>query len=620
MCGIAGLLRSDSRAPGRELLEAAAERLRRRGPDSSGVWIEGAIGLAHRRLAIIDLSPTGAQPMRSPDGRYAIVYNGEVYNFRELRDELEPRAGHWRGGSDTEVILEAYARWGPACVERFDGMFAFAIWDCERERLFAARDRLGVKPFYYTHGPEGFAFASRPRALLALQPGLSREVDLQGLRSYLEAGYFPAPHSFFRAVRKLPPGHSLMLERGALSLSRYFDLGRLEVERAWVERDEADLLDELEEIVRRAVVSRMVSDVPLGVFLSGGIDSSLVAAQMARASSQPIHSFTIGFEEREYDESRWAARVAAQLGAEHRSASLKVDALLSLLPRFQEEFDEPFFDYSAFPVMSVSSLASEHVKVALSGDGGDELFGGYHYYEILARLGPLYRMPGALRRGIAGAAALLPDHRARLLAGALRQPGPDAAFAFVRSIAKDFPPVLQPDALAATTSLRDLFAETAARFPALAPGERGMRLDALFTLPDDYLQKVDLGSMSYSIEAREPLLAKELVEWAFRLPVEWKLRGGTNKYLLRKLLERHVPRELVERPKQGFGVPVDRWLRGPLREWARERCHDAASYRALPLDRARVVELLELHLSGRRDVHPLLWAVLMLLDFNVRIR
>jgi len=619
MCGIAGLLRSDSRAPTREALEAAAELLRRRGPDSSGVWIEGAIGFAHRRLAIIDLSPTGAQPMLSSDGRHAIVYNGEVYNFRELRDELEPRTGRWRGGSDTEVILEAYARWGPACVERFDGMFAFAIWDRERERLFAARDRLGVKPFYYAHGPQGFAFASRPRAILALQPELSREVDLQGLRTYLEGGYFPAPHSFFREIRKLPPGHSLLLERGAISLSRYFDLRRIAVERSWVERDEADLLDELEEIVRRAVVSRMVSDVPLGVFLSGGIDSSLVAAQMARASSQPIHSFTIGFEEPEYDESRWAARVAAQLGAKHRSASLKVDALLSLLPRFREEFDEPFFDYSAFPVMSVSSLASEHVKVALSGDGGDELFGGYHYYEILARLGPLYRLPGALRRGVAGAASLLRDHRARLLAGALRQPGADAAFAFVRSIAKDFPPVLQQDALAATKSLRDLFAETAADFPPLAPTERGMRLDALFTLPDDYLQKVDLGSMSYSIEARDPLLAKDLVEWAFRLPVEWKLRGGENKYLLRRLLERYVPRELVERPKQGFGVPVDRWLRGPLRQWARERCNDAASYRGLPLERTRIVELLELHLSGRRDVHPLLWAVLMLLDFNARI-
>lgn len=615
MCGIVGAVSVGAPVAAQAARNAAA-LLANRGPDDSGEWAEGMVTLGHRRLAILDLSPAGHQPMVSADGRYVIVLNGEIYNFRELRRELDPDEGAWRSQSDTEVVLAAYARWGEDCVTRFHGMFAFAIWDRTEQRLFAARDRMGVKPFYYHSGQNGFLFASRPRALFALDPALSRELDEQALRYYLEIGYIPAPWSVHKAVRKLPPAHWLILDRSGLRLRRYWDFRHIAPEPAWRRRSEEDLLDELEEIVSRSVRLRMIADVPLGAFLSGGIDSSLVVAIMRKHSSQPIHSFTIGFHEPEYDESIHAARVAQALGTEHRVEHLGVDDLLELLPAFRAEYDEPFFDSSAFPTLAVSRMARRHVTVSLSGDGGDELFGGYHYYRIMHGLAPLFAGPLPLRRTTAAAAGLLPGHSMKLLSAALRETDAGAAFAFARSIGKDFHGVLLPEVLARTNSLRQLFAEARRGFASgLTAAEEAMRLDTAYTLPDDYLQKVDLASMAFSLEAREPLLDQELVEWAMKLPLAWKLRRGQNKYLLRRLAYRHVPREVLDRPKQGFGVPIDRWLRGPLRDWADQRLGDPALYRNLPLDRARVQDLFALHLSGARNVYPLLWAVLVLLDF-----
>lgn len=615
MCGIVGAVSVRSPAAV-DAVRRAATLLANRGPDDVGEWAEGEVAFGHRRLAILDLSPAGHQPMVSADGRYVIVLNGEIYNFLDLRRELNPDEGAWRSHSDTEVVLAAYARWGEDCVTHFHGMFALAIWDRVEKRLFAARDRMGVKPFYYHSGSRGFLFASRPRALFALDPALSREVDEQGLRYYLEIGYIPAPWSIHRSVRKLPPAHWLTLDRSGLRLQRYWDFRQITPQRAWRLRREEDLLDELEEIIFRSVRQRMVADVPLGAFLSGGIDSSLVVAAMRRHSSQPIRSFTIGFHEPEYDESRHAARVAQALGTEHQVEYLRVDDLLDLMPIFRSEYDEPFFDSSAYPTLAVSRMARRSVTVSLSGDGGDELFGGYHYYRIMHGLAPLFAAPRTLRRAAAAAVSLLPAHSMKLLAGALREPDASSAFAFARSIAKDFRGVLQPEVLSRTSSLRQLFAAVGAQFPpGLSAAESAMRLDATYTLPDDYLQKVDVASMAFSLEARDPLLDQDLVEWAMKLPPQWKLRRGENKYLLRRLAYRHVPRETLDRPKQGFGVPIDRWLRGPLREWARQRLGDPALYRNLPLDRARVEELFELHLTGARNVYPLLWAILVLLDF-----
>jgi asparagine synthase (glutamine-hydrolysing) len=597
-----------------EALTRASATLARRGPDAEGSFSEAGVGFVHRRLSILDRSPAGAQPMHSPDGRYVIVHNGEVYNHLELREEI---GGSFRGTSDTETILAAFARFGPRCVERMHGMWAFAIWDRAERTLFAARDRMGVKPFFYSSSPARFAFASRPHALHALLPDLSRALDPQALRLYLEAGYVPAPHSIFEGIHKLLPAHYLTWRAGRLSIERYWDYTGIAPEPSWERRGEDDLVDELEEIVERSVRWRLLSDVPLGAFLSGGIDSTVVVGAMRRLAAGAVETFTIGFQEPRFDESAHAAAVARHLGTEHHSETLSVDGLLQLVPLFAAEYDEPFSDISAFPTLALSRMARQRVTVALSGDGGDESFAGYHYYGLAESLAKLRRLPlhGALARGL----ARLPSHRLRLLAGALAQPSDARAFAFMRSIAKDFAPVLSPDLLPATRSLADYFAGEADRYPSgLKAAERGMRLDCRFTLPDDYLVKVDVASMAFSLEAREPLLDHDVVEWGMRLPLVWKLREGQSKWLLRRLAERYVPRELLDRPKQGFVVPMDRWLRGPLREWARERCEDDALFAKVPLDRVAVRRLLDLHLSGQRDAHPLLWSVLALLEFGRR--
>lgn len=615
MCGIAGIIRKPGDRVDREAILKAANLLRRRGPDDQGFWIRENVGFGHRRLAIIDTSQGGKQPMVTPDGRFVLVFNGELYNYKELRNEIGDFYS-WQGESDSEVVLAAYVRWGPDCLLRFHGMFAFTIWDERERRLFGARDRMGVKPFYYHNGPKAFTFASRPRALFTLLPAISTEFDWQGLRFYLEGGYFPGHHSVYGAVRKLPPAHYFELREGEFVLRRYWDFRGSEPDQAWAQRDEDELVDELDAILARSVHSRLVSDVPLGAFLSGGIDSSLVVALMTRHSSGPVKTFTIAFDETKLDESGHAQTVASYLGTDHFCEHLKIDGLLELIPLFAEEYDEPFFDSSAFPAMAVSRLARKHVKVALSGDGGDELFGGYHYYRIAQAFGAFFQLPQWCRYSISLSAAAFPTHKMKLIAGALRHASADAAFAFIRSISKDFEGLLLPEASAHTESLYQLFARVGLDFPKpLSTAERGMRLDTLYTLPDEYLQKVDLASMSFSLEAREPLLDQDLVEWSMRLPMTWKLRRGVNKYLLRRLAYRYIPRRILDRPKQGFEVPMDRWLRGPLSDWAMNLLHEKALFQRLPISQKRALELFSLHKSRRRNVAPLLWAVLMLLNF-----
>jgi len=619
MCGIVGVVGIQG-APDPEVVRNAAATLAARGPDDSGVWISENVGLGHRRLAILDVTAAGHQPMSSREGRFVIVYNGEIYNFRDLRGELQEPGADWRSSSDTEVVLAAYAKWGPRCLERFHGMFAFAIWDRLRKCLFAARDRMGVKPFYYCFSSAGFAFASRPRALFPLFPALPGDLDLQALRFYLEAGYVPAPWSIFQSIRKLPPAHCLTWSGGELRLERYWDLGSIAPEPGWENRNEGELLDELDEIVSRNVRRRMVSDVPVGAFLSGGIDSSVVAALMAKHSSRPIKTFTIGFQAGRYDESVYAAEVAKKIGTEHFCDPLDAGDLLELVPRYFEEFDEPFSDSSAFPTMAVSRAARRQVTVSLSGDGGDELFGGYPYYGMVNRLEPFFHLPAPIRRWTASAAGILPRHRFQLLAAALRKRNPAEVFCFARSLTKDFASLLEPGAASRTVSFPEHLLEIAKAFPpGLRAAEQAMRLDALCTLPDDYLQKVDVSSMAFSLESREPLLDHELVEWSLRLPLKWKLRGARGKYLFCKLAFRYVPRELLERPKHGFEIPLAEWLRGPLAGWAEERFHEKSLFERVPLNQTKLRELFELHRSGRRNAHPLLWAAAVLLEFCSRL-
>lgn len=553
--------------------------------------------------------------MTSPDRRYVLVFNGELYNFRALRDKIG-NAYDWQGHSDSEVVLAAYIHWGPDCLSHFHGMFAFAVWDTEQQSLFAARDRMGVKPLYYHHSAGRFVFASRPRALHALMEGNSLTPNVQALRYYLECGYIPAPYAFHENIYKLPPAHYLQVAGETVQIRRYWRFAHIEPDASWEERDERELVDELDQIASASVRSRMVSDVPLGAFLSGGIDSALVVALMSKYSSLPVRTFTIGFEDREHDESSDAAATAAHLGTEHCCDILGFEDLLALLPDFVEAFDEPFYDSSALPTMALSKLARTQVTVSLTGDGGDELFGGYPYYRIAKLLGPLYSAPATLRTLLGRVIGLPSVHHFRLLAEAIRQENPVSSFAFTRSIAKDFGSVLDQGALQTTKSYRELLSATAVEMSdSLNACEVGMRLDATFALPDDYLQKVDVASMQFSLECREPLLDQALVEWAMKLPLRWKLRHGAGKYLLRKLASRYVPRDLLGKTKRGFTVPIDKWLRGPLREWALERLADDRIYSYLPVDKSKVMQLLELHCHGKRNVHPLLWAVLMLVEY-----
>ena len=620
MCGIVGTV-SFSRLVQTEQLVAARDLLAARGPDDSGVWCEDTVGLGHRRLAILDLSPAGHQPMHFADGRYVIVYNGEIYNYRKLRAELPTPHGGWQSNSDTEVILAAYAKWGHKCVERFHGMFAFAIWDRHERVLFAARDRMGVKPFYYRIDQKGFAFASRPRALAALYPDDRSKTDEQALRWYLEAGYVPAPASIHQVIRKLPPAHHLTLKAGRLSIERYWDYCHIETDASLLKRSEDDLVDELEALLTEMVSDRLISDVPLGAFLSGGIDSSIVVALMAKLNADPVKTFTIGFNDAKFDESQHAKSVAEYLGTDHVCETLTTDDLMKLLPLHTQEYDEPLYDNSAFPVLAVSRLAAAHLPVVLTGDGADELFGGYHYYGIARHIARAARVPSGVRSLIAGLAGLVPQHRFQLIAGLFRQTGRASAYSYTRGIAKDYASVLNPDIVARTVGMDRLVSDIWSRYPSsIDPASAAMRTDAALTLPDDYLQKVDVGSMAFSLEARDPLLDHRLVEWAMRLPVEWKLRGGVRKYLLRKVAYRLIPQAIMDRPKMGFSVPVASWLRGPLRGWAEEQIEDTASFDDGLLDQAAVRDLFRLHLSGVRDVHPFIWAILMYLRYRGSVR
>lgn len=617
MCGIVGSVNFNKQTLDKNLLTKATDLIKQRGPDDVGYWQEEECSLAHRRLSIIDLSPSGHQPMISSNQRYVCAFNGEIYNYQKIKSQI-PNIS-WRGSSDTEVLLEAWSIWGVKTLDMLDGMFAFAIWDRKEKKIVLARDRIGEKPLYYYYNGFELIFASRPSPIFAMNPAVSKAYDHQALRFFLESGYVPAPHSIHSDIKKLPAAHYLEVTNNKLSIHAYWNLLDIAPDYSWNKRSENDLLDELEELFLKNVKLRMISDVPLGAFLSGGIDSSLVVAMMQKQSTNPIQTFTIGFQEKSYDESSDAEKISKHIGTNHRCEYLKVDDLLSLFPTFMKNFDEPFFDSAAFPTMAVSRLARKHVTVAITGDGGDEFFGGYHYYKIAKYLNPFFKLNSGLRFSLSQLVKMIPKHQFQLLAAALKQPNISSAFAFSRSIAKDFNSVLDLNVLNNTQSLAQLFS---ARMEGvnykIHAADEAMRLDALFTLNDDYLQKTDVASMAFSLESRAPILSKEIMEWSLKLPMKWKLKNNENKYLLRRLVYRYVPQKLLDKPKRGFGVPIDFWLRNNLKNWALDRLSDKSSFDGLPINQKAALDLFNLHLSGKRNSHPLLWAILMLLEFNSR--
>lgn len=641
MCGFCGFLLDEDGRAGSAVNAAGGfaavigrmnDRIAHRGPDGDGLWTDEAAGVAlgHRRLAIVELSPLGRQPMDSADGRFVIAYNGEIYNFQDLRAELEAAGHAFRSHSDTELLIEACAAWGvERTVRRLIGIFAFALWDRRDRVLTLVRDHLGVKPLYWTRQGGALLFGSQPKALRA-HPAFTAGLDRDALSAYLRFSYIPAPQTIFQGVHKLEPGRILTVRPGREPEETvYWDAEA--TARAGLANplalSDAEATDALETLLSDAVGRQMMADVPLGAFLSGGVDSSAVVALMARHSDRPVRTFTIGFSEGGYNEADAARAVARHLGTDHTELVVEPRHALDTIPNLPDWYDEPFADSSQIPTVLVSQLTRKSVTVALSGDGGDELFAGYNRYlwgdSVWRRMAPL---PGALRRSAAGMIqavrpggwdalfGLLPEGRRprqpgdklHKLAGVLASPDADALYRRLVSQWDD------PDAVVRgghEPKGRIWDAGLVDRVPGFV--ERMQLLDSVTYLPDDILAKVDRASMGVGLEARVPLLDHRVVEFAWRVPLGQKIRGGQGKWLLRQMLYRHVPKALIERPKSGFAVPIDAWLRGPLRDWAEDLLSESALRADGLFDPATIRACWAEHLLGTRNNQHKLWSVLM---------
>lgn len=648
MCGITGfwdISRQKSALEMQAIAQKMSDTLLHRGPDDGGAWVDAAAGIAlgHRRLAIVDLSPQGHQPMVSANGRYIISFNGEIYNFLDLRRELE-RLGHrFRGGSDTEVMLAAFSEWGlQQAVQQFNGMFAFALWDCQKRILHLCRDRLGEKPLYYGWMGKTLLFGSELKSLKAY-PHFQAEINRDALALFLRHNYIPTPYSIYQGIYKLPPATVLTWNGLETRSSPIPYWSAKQVAESGVTSpfagSEAEAAQQLEALLQEAVKLRMVADVPLGAFLSGGIDSSTVVAMMQRVSSQPVKTFTIGFYEDAFNEAAYAKAVAQHLGTDHTELYVTPEEALAIIPKLPSLYDEPFSDSSQIPTFLVSQLARGQVSVALSGDGGDELFAGYNRYfrasKIWQQIGWI---PTTLRQVAADALTKLspdkwnqafchidsllpaqlqhpnPGDKLHKLAEILAMPNPDAMYrSFVSHwknpealvIGSREPPTVLSDAYGSDSVLRQHWTH----LPSFI--QRMMYLDTVSYLPDDILVKVDRASMGVALEARVPLLDHRLVEFALRLPLSMKINNSGGKWLLREILCKYVPRNLIERPKMGFGVPIDRWLRGSLRDWAEELLSSERLQQEGYFNPQPIRQKWKEHLAGDRNWQYYLWDVLM---------
>ena len=641
MCGIAGFWSpSLSASVRREAIRGMTLRLAHRGPDADGHWVpsDTPIALGHRRLAILDLSATGAQPMWSANGRYVLSFNGEIYNFRELRERLHAAGSVFRGTSDTEVLLAGFEAWGiiPTLREA-TGMFALAVWDVREQELVLSRDRVGEKPLYYGVCDDSLVFASELKAVRH-HPQFRGEIDRDAVALLMRYGYVPAPYSIYRNIGKVVPGTALSFRpRDGLTpaVTTYWSalaVGRAGVARPTTKTD-AELIDELDVVLRRAVADQMVADVPLGAFLSGGIDSTTVVAMMQAQATAPVRTFSIGFFDPKFEEARHARAVAAHLRTIHTEHYLSAEESMRVIDLLPSMYDEPFADWSQIPTYLVSTLARDAVTVALTGDGGDELFGGYDRYvgldkiwnrlrlvprpvrlalakriDVIDRLDARRWNPGAWSRdeSLTARRAHRLVLKARKVARLLRCEWREDLYQELLSSWSDTKRLV-PGAAELPTAITDV----SNIMPDASFARQMMHLDLMFYLPDDVLVKVDRAAMAVSLETRAPFLDHRVVEFASQLPLRLKLRNKQSKWILRQLLDRYVPREFVERPKMGFGVPLHDWLRGPLREWAEAKLEPARIERHGVFDPIEVRHVWEEHLRGYSNNTAMLWPVLM---------
>jgi asparagine synthase (glutamine-hydrolysing) len=600
-----GIIRPGGRVVPEEVVQCR-DMISHRGPDDAGLWIspDQTVGLGHHRLSIIDLSPLGHQPMRNEDESLWLVYNGEIYNFGNIRGELEKRGHIFRSRADSESILHAYEEWGTACLGRFNGIFAFALWDERSRRLFAARDRLGVKPLYYWHGTQGtLVFASELKALMVF-PGLRKRVDLDSLWWYLAFQRVPAPRTILQDCACLAPGHYMIFDvaQNRLDVVCYWAASEIATQGP-LDGDEVQWEEQLDTLLRDAVKSQLVSDVPIGAFLSGGIDSTSVVAMMAQANAE-TRTFTIGFTD-QVDEAPYARRIAQVLGTHHQEMYVSQREMLEFVPHLADVYDEPLADSSVIPTYWVSRLTRQHVTVALSGDGGDELFGGYGLqYDRISRWCWLTKVPYSLRHSLVQAGNVLPWGKIQKAINVLDF---EDLQALVLNLSTCWRPFELRRLLPGVNVVLDGWTQKVSSLPFL---NRLMLNDLTTRLPDEYLVKVDRASMAVSLEVRVPMLDHRLVEFALRLPSEMKIKGSTYKVLLKRVLRKYVPPELWDRPKQGFGAPLDVWLRGELR-WMIDDYLHPEKIRHQELFEERVVRAAIQHFLNGQASHYRVWSLIV---------
>lgn len=617
MCGIAGFVSqpefTSQGESGMAVLDRMCRVIAHRGPDDQGMFVDGGVALGMRRLSIIDLAG-GHQPLSGCDRSVTIVFNGEIYNYIELQRELEAQGHRFRTQCDTEVVVHAYEQYGVDCVERLRGMFAFAIWDARRQELFIARDRVGKKPLYYSVTPRGtLIFGSELKALRE-HPEFRGEVSAEALDAYLTYGYVPDPLTIFRDVHKLPPGHYLRFKAGNVTLAQYWDFAYEEVPSETVQ-SEAEYRVKLRDLLDEAVRVRLVSDVPLGAFLSGGVDSSVVVGLMARHMGQPVKTFSIGFREDTHNELKYARLAAKHFGTDHRELIVTPD-ICSIVDELVWHFDEPFADQSAIPTYLVSKLAREHVKVVLSGDGGDELFAGYTRYVIDSRRSGFERLPRLLRNGMMKPLSRQMPHGA-WGRNYIHKISSEPLDRYIEDISI-FTQLNKPRLYSADFKRRLVDSDAAALFRNYAAGVRShdpldtlLYLDSKTYLPGDILTKVDRMSMAVSLEARVPLLDHKLIEFVTRIPASMKMKGAETKYIFKRAVEDLVPAEILHRLKQGFGVPISEWINKELKQRIRDTFADSRTRQRGYFDPAYVDLLLNEHERGRRDHSWALWSLLM---------
>jgi len=635
MCGIAGFLGAPPQGSPTQSVRLMTDAIAHRGPDADGAWCdaEAGIALGHRRLSIIDLSPCGAQPMPSASGRYVVAFNGEAYNYAPIRTELESAGYPFRGLSDTEVLLAAFDRWGiEDGIPRFAGMFALAIWDRQERSLWLVRDRLGEKPLFFGRVAGAWLFGSELKALRAF-PGFAAEFDIAAVSQFLRYGYIQAPSTIYRGVSKVRPGTMVEIRQGKQPREVTYWSAESAARKGLADPligSPDEIATALETILSPVVRDEMMADVPLGAFLSGGVDSSLIVALMQEQSSRPVRTFTIGFDDPRFNEAGFAKEVAAHLGTEHTELIVRGDDAMEFVSRLPELYDEPMADSSQLPTLLVSRMTRQHVTVALSGDGGDELFGGYSWYRNQGTGDRLSAAPGALRRLVGSVLRSIPDpppdFLARAIAGGTGERPANALTRLGETLGATTGHAAYMTTLAQTVAPADLLREEyrarggsgTLTGPWLGDDrsiESRMLFDTVSYMPDDILVKVDRAAMAFSLETRAPLLDHRVFEFAWRVPFEAKMIAGVGKQPLRNLLYRKVPRALIERPKRGFAVPLAAWLRGPLRPWAEELLSPQSINEAQLLDVARVRRLWSQHVGGLADHANRLWSVLSLLAF-----